>query len=91
MNYYNHDGTSVHAEKDLFDKLLSQKKMKKINILVVRFTKNGVLGMSKPCDKCIQFLSVFPQRKGYTINKVYYSDQNGNIIKSNLRKLQEHI
>jgi hypothetical protein len=89
MNYYNHDGTSIHAERNLFDKLPSQKKNKKINILVVRFTKMGALCMSRPCDKCIYFLSVFPQRKGYRIGKIYYSDQFGNIIKSNLYKLQQ--
>lgn len=30
-----------------------------------------------------------PSTKGYKITKVYYSDRDGNIVKTNLRKLDE--
>ena len=29
-----------------------------------------------------------PGKKGYKIENIYYSDENGNIIKTNLKKLE---
>ena len=43
--------------------------------------------MSKPCSNCVRDMSIFPNKKGYTIDKIYYSDDNGNIIKTTLHKL----
>ena len=80
-NFYN---PSIHAEHDAINKLPFSRKKQKINILVLRFNSNK-LCMSKPCDKCINMMyNLFP-KKGYIIKKIYYSDANGNIIKTKLK------
>ena len=89
MNYYsNNVNQSIHAERSAIDNLPSQKKISNINILVIRFSKTGKICMSKPCCNCINFMSTYPSKKGYNIKKIYYSDENGNIVKTNLYKLK---
>ena len=89
MNYYsNKNINSIHAERNAIDKLPFQKKISDINLLVIRFSKNGKICMSKPCHNCINFMLKYPSKKGYNIKKVYYSDENGDIIKTNLYKLK---
>lgn len=81
---------TIHAEHDAILKLPSLKKKKNnesINILVLRFSKTSKLGMSKPCIKCIEKMQTIPHKKGYKIENVYYSDNDGNIVKTTLSKL----
>ena len=80
---------SIHAERNAINKLPNNKlkKIIKINIIVIRVSSTGIIGMSKPCSKCVRDMSIFPNKKGYTIDKIYYSDENGNIIKTTLHKL----
>ena len=33
-------------------------------------------------------MSILPQQKGYKLNNIYYSDNDGNIIKTSLNKLK---
>jgi cytidine deaminase len=80
---------SVHAERNAIEKLPSKKKISDINLLVIRFSKNGKICMSKPCTKCIDYMLNYPCKRGYNIKTIYYSDENGNIIKTNLSKLKE--
>ena len=58
INYYKSSRTdcSTHAEINAIDKLPTLKRSKRlvrIDILVIRTSASGVLGMSKPCSKCI--------------------------------------
>lgn len=92
QNYYpvNYDcekKNSIHAEHDTINKLPFTKKPKKINMLVIRITKNGKLGMSKPCNKCVSYMIHLFPKKGYIVKNIYYSTNEGCIIKTNLRKL----
>jgi hypothetical protein len=57
-----------------------QKKLKKIDLLVIRTSKNGTLGNSKPCIHCILNMRKNLPEKGYILNKVYYTNQFGIII-----------
>jgi cytidine deaminase len=81
----------IHAEHDAINKLkpLNRKKrLENINLLVIRFSKNNKLGNSKPCANCIQVMKNLPGKKGYKIRNIYYSDDNGAIIKSSLKNLE---
>ena len=81
---------STHAERNAIDKLQRLKRSKhfvKIDILVIRTSATGVIGMSKPCSKCISDMSIYPQIKGYSISNIYYSDEDGKIICTTLATL----
>ena len=82
---------SIHAELDAINKLKplkNKKRLKSINLLVVRLNMSKQVIMSKPCQRCIMMLETFPMTKGYKVNKIYYSDDNGNIIRTNIQKLK---
>lgn len=51
-----------------------KKKRKRYSILVIRLSKTGGLVNSRPCENCIQIM------KTLGIEKIYYSDGEGNII-----------
>jgi len=81
---------SLHAEISAINNLPYLKKTKKksnINILVIRTSYSGKINMSKPCLNCIRLMQTLPQKKGYIIKNIYYSDENSNIIKTNFIKL----
>jgi len=88
INHYRpNKKTSIHAEHDAINKLPSlkkRKKLEKINILVIRITKNGKLGMSKPCSECVNKLKMLPPKNGYKINEIYYSTERESIHKIKL-------
>ena len=44
--------------------------------------------MSKPCINCIKDMSTLPQKKGYIIKNVSYSDSTGKIITTSLNNLR---
>lgn len=82
----------IHAEHDAINKLKPLNRNKHpqvVNILVVRFSKNYKLQNSKPCANCIENMKVLPEKKGYRIKNIYYSNENGEIIKSNLKNLEK--
>jgi len=83
--------TTIHAEINAINNLVRRsaykKHLTKIDLLVIRTSKTGKLGMSKPCIKCIIDLSTMPQKKGYVIKNIYYSNSEGIIIKTNLKSL----
>ncbi len=82
----------IHAEHDAINRLkpLRRKKhLQNINILVVRFSKNNKLQNSKPCANCIENMKVLPEKKGYRIRNIYYSNENGEIVKSSLKNLEK--
>jgi len=90
--YSDSDGKkpSVHAEYDAISKLLPLKKKKKlesIDILVIRVSRINTIQMSKPCYNCIQTMKILPEKKGYKINNIYYSNNEGDIVKTNIKCL----
>ena len=70
----------LHAEMDVLDKMSQIKHIKKnggkYNLLVVRLKSNGDFGMSRPCYLCVNKII----KSHIKINKIYYSDENGEII-----------
>lgn len=76
-------GPSVHAEQMAIDKLpyRKSKKMKKVSLMVIRASgssKNYSMKNSKPCLLCYSCI-MKAGKKGYIIDKIYYSNDNGNI------------
>jgi hypothetical protein len=81
----------IHAEKDALNKLNNvkhKKNLTSINLLVIRVSKKNILQSSKPCNNCIETMKIFPNKKGYKIQYIYYSDGLGNIIKTNIATLE---
>lgn len=61
------------------------KKLKRINLLVIRQNKTN-MGNSKPCIHCILKLKDLP-KKGYILNKIYFSTNTGIIVQCKLNDL----
>lgn len=72
---------STHAEMDAINKLITRKnkKIMRVNVLVIRTTKSFTLGNSYPCALCIKYLYERALQKGYAIDKIYYSTAEGTI------------
>ena len=82
----------IHAEEEALNKikpLSYNKKLQNIDLLVIRLSKHKKLQSSKPCANCIQRMKTYPSKKGYRIKHIYYSTQEGNIIKTDLRTLEK--
>ena len=80
----------IHAEHNALLKLKPikiKKKLESIDLLVVRFSKTSKIQSSKPCNNCIKIMNEIPEKKGYKIQNIYYSDTNENIVKTNLSSL----
>jgi len=80
----------IHAECDALTKLMplkNKKRLEPINLLVVRFSPKNKIQSSKPCYNCIETMKNYPKKIGYKIENIYYSDSDGNIIKTNLKIL----
>jgi len=55
---------------------------------VVRVNKSSTrLANSRPCWHCLVMMNTLAPKKGYRIRKIYYSDTDGNIIKTSLQQL----
>jgi len=82
-------GKTIHAEYDAIKKLKQRdsNSIKKINMLVIKTSITGKLGNSKPCLNCILDIINLTPKKGYRVDKLYYSDENGSIQKVKLNKL----
>ncbi len=81
----------VHAEHDAINKLKPIKRknnLQNVNLLVIRLSKQNKLQSSKPCENCLKILKTLPEKKGYKIKNIYYSDEHGDIVKSCLRNLE---
>lgn len=92
MGDTNGNNAGVHAEHDAINKLKPlerNKKLEPINLLVIRFSKNNKLQNSKPCANCIQTMKILPEKKGYRIKNIYYSNDNGEIVKTSLNNLEK--
>lgn len=77
---------SVHAEMSALKKLKGKyNKRDKYNLLVIRLTKKGKLGESRPCYHCLEAL----EKSGININDVYYSTQEENIEKEKFYNMKK--
>lgn len=56
------------------------RKNKRITLVVIRYS-NDSIKMSKPCKYCIEYM------KKLNIRKIYYSDEDGNMIKEKISKI----
>lgn len=81
--------TSIHAEMDALNRLIknwnNRERTKAINLLVIRLTKTGVLGESRPCYHCLLRL----QQIGLKIKYIYYSTADGRIAREKFSTMIE--
>lgn len=84
---------TIHAEETAINKIQINKNRKKIEVslLVIRITPSSTidnyrLTNSKPCVSCISKIRNIEQI-GYKITKIYFSDEQGDIICYKLRDI----
>jgi hypothetical protein len=84
---------TTHAEANAINNLpprpRNRKHLKRIDILVIRTSQTGKIGMSKPCIKCIIDMTTIPPKRGYIIKNVSYSNSDGNIVTTSLNDMVE--
>lgn len=89
LNLNNFSTFSIHAEINAIKSGLyniKKKNMKGLDIIVIRLSKSGSFINSRPCSFCIQRLQELH------IRKVYYSNQDGNIICESIYNMEKtHI
>lgn len=81
---------SVHAEDDAIDKLPTlprKRRLRKVDLLVIRANAGGTVGNSKPCITCIRALESKLPKKGYILDTVYYTDRGGVIVEKKFSHL----
>ena len=81
----------IHAEHDAIRKLLPLKRksrLENINLLVIRLSSKNKIQSSKPCINCINMMKKLPPKLGYKIQHIYYSNEEGNIVKTTLQNLE---
>jgi cytidine deaminase len=78
-----------HAEHHSITKLKNRdtKKLLPINIFVLKTTLSGTIGCSLPCAHCIALLCTLPNKKGYRVVNVYYTNSDKEIEKKKLSEL----
>jgi cytidine deaminase len=86
---------TIHAEEKAILNLpclKPKKNLKKVDIIVVRTTKKGCLGLSKPCHHCIFLMDSLIKEKGYVVQSIYYTNENREVEQTTLnRLLQDEI
>ena len=80
---------TIHAEDHAIKKLKKTKKRRKVDVIVFRICNSGKHILDgKPCEKCKKLLKLNLEKKGYRLNRVYYTEKKNNCIsfikKSNL-------
>jgi hypothetical protein len=83
---------SLHAEESAIRRLPTlpkKRRLKKVDMLVVRVSKTGCVGCSKPCEHCLLELARRLPTKGYCIGTLYYTDATGSIVANSLINLWE--
>ena len=83
---------TVHAEREAMDRLptrpnKARRHRRVVDILVIRTSKSGVLGQSRPCLHCIEAMCVTLPERGYRIDRVHYSDERGVVVSTKLAEL----
>ena len=79
----------THAEIAAIDslKINFSKRIKSVDILVVRIRADLSLSNSKPCDKCLFHMSRLPKFTRYSIKNVIYSTNEGFLEKRSYSSL----
>lgn len=93
------DGSSQHAEVDAIHHLPPRKNWNRqlmiVDLIVIRVSKIGIIGNSMPCIHCLRTMTHLPHKMGYHINRIYYSNSNGEIVSCKLDDLiainEQHI
>ena len=80
---YKYFDNTIHAEQSAVLSLKDWGKAKNSDILIVRINNSGKFSLAYPCPMCQSFL------KFLGINKVYFSDRDGNISYIKCRDLVE--
>lgn len=83
---------TVHAEDDAVNKLpvlKRNRKLKKVDLLVIRANIGGTVGNSKPCERCIKSLEIKLPKKGYLLDTLYYTDRGGTLVKKKFSRVLE--
>jgi hypothetical protein len=79
---------STHAEIDALYKIREKRNMPRaINIIIIRISKTGKLGESRPCMHCIDMMKCI---KKFKINNIFYSNSHGDIIKERFATMAQH-
>jgi hypothetical protein len=85
-----HKIQSIHAEHDCIRKLEKLekyrrhiKKKEKIDMIVIRYSVKGYIGLSKPCKGCLMRL----EKCDFNIRYIYYSDSYGDIVREKFKDL----
>ncbi len=91
-NTFNNNGKgSCHAEinaaKRLYYNPNLNKRVKNIDLIVIKFSKSGIFGNSKPCYHCLKSLNKIVKINGYKIKNLIYSIGPDSCIKSSLEEL----
>lgn len=77
---------SRHAEMDALNKIKNKRELPRyVDIFVIRLAKNGTLGESRPCFHCLEAL----EKSRLRIKYVYYSNNDGLIIKEKFNTMKE--
>jgi hypothetical protein len=81
---------SIHAEASGIKKLIKLNKYRRflsphgtIDIMVIRISKTGTIGYSRPCRDCLLKMT----NCKFKINQIYYSDFDGAIIMENFSSM----
>lgn len=78
----------THAEMSVlskYDKLKSNSKRVPSDLIVIRINRQGNMTNSKPCAKCIKYMS----NSQYKIRHIYYSVDENTILRTSLKSLSE--
>jgi len=88
QNWSNYN-ISYHAEHNAIRKLKNRntKKLSPINIFVLKTTLSGTVGSSSPCAHCLAVMCTLPNKKGYRIANVYFTNSNRQIEKKKISEL----
>lgn len=79
-----------HAEEDLISKIkYNYKKIKSIDICVVKFVNTTTLGISKPCINCTKMIRKQLYKKGYDVHNIYYSTKDNTIECVSIHELEK--
>ena len=81
---------TIHSEINLINKYKrSQNKLKKNKkLIVIRLSKNGTIGNSKPCINCIKILRKY--MKQLNINYIVYSNENSKLVELSYKDMSNN-
>lgn len=78
---------TIHAEVSAAENLPNRtnKRLKRVDLLVLRINPSGTVGSSKPCIECARFLSEVLPRRGYILDRIHYSTRCNEIVSTRFR------